>query len=155
MKVKAYCILIRGRKIVAKLDGKDVILPGGDIDPDKAQEQLGKLITDQCGVISTKPVMIADAVTMGAQLYVAYVNTKKQGEVTHKGSWDDAAVAGHWTDDIYRAIEKIEKRTVMHSLLLLAMKLIKMMMDKENDKKGDKPKIMTQRLRSTFSKFTF
>ena len=77
MKVKAYCILIRGRKIVAKLDGKDIILPGGDIDPDKAQEQLSRLITEQCGVISTKPVMIADAVTMGAQLYVAYVNTKK------------------------------------------------------------------------------
>jgi hypothetical protein len=38
MKVKAYCILIRGRKIVAKLDGKDVYLPGGDVDSDKAQE---------------------------------------------------------------------------------------------------------------------
>lgn len=103
--------------------------------------------------------MIADAVTMGAQLYVAYVNTKKQAEVTGKGSWDDASLAGHWTDDVYRAIEKIEKRTVMHSLLLLAMKLIKMMMDKENDKKGGKPgdkaKSVTQKLRSTFSRYTF
>lgn len=36
MKVKAYCILIKGRKIIAKLDGKDVVLPGGDVDPDKA-----------------------------------------------------------------------------------------------------------------------
>ena len=159
MKVKAYCILIRGRKIVAKIDAKDVMLPGGDVDADKAQDQLSKLITDQCGVVPTKPVMIADAVSMGAQLYVAYVNTKKQEEVKNKGSWDDAAVAGHWTDDVYRAIEKIEKRSVMHSLLLLAMKLIKMMMDKESDKKGPKSASkaggITKRLRTAFSRYTF
>jgi|LauGreDrversion4_2_1035121.scaffolds.fasta_scaffold49862_2 hypothetical protein len=103
--------------------------------------------------------MIADAVSMGAQLYVAYVNTKKQAEVTNKGTWDDASVTGHWTDDVYRAIEKIDKRTVMHSLLLLAMKLIKMMMDKENDKKGPKAASkaggITKRLRSAFAKYTF
>ena len=45
MKVEAYCILIRGRKIVAKLEGKNIILPGGEIDPEKAQEQLSALIT--------------------------------------------------------------------------------------------------------------
>jgi hypothetical protein len=60
MKTKAFCILIRGRKIVAKINGSDVVLPGGDVDKDKAQEQLALLITQQCGLISTKPVLIAD-----------------------------------------------------------------------------------------------
>jgi|LauGreDrversion4_2_1035121.scaffolds.fasta_scaffold49862_1 hypothetical protein len=46
MKVKAYCILIRGRKIVAKMNDKDIVLPGGDVDSDKAQDQLSKLIID-------------------------------------------------------------------------------------------------------------
>ena len=87
---------------------------------------------------------------------MAYVNTKKQTEVKKKGSWDDESVQGHWTDDVYRAIEKIDKRSVMHSLLLLAMKLIKMMMDKESDRKNSgKPKQITSRLRSTFSMYTF
>lgn len=138
MKIKAYCILIKGRKIIAKIDSKDIVLPGGDVDSEKAQEQLSKLITDQCGVIPTKPVLIADAASVDAHLYVAYVNTKKQEEVKKKGSWDDASLAGHWTDEVYSAIEKISKRTVMHSLLLLAMKLIKMMLDKETDRRQGK-----------------
>jgi hypothetical protein len=45
MKTKAYCLLIRGRKILARIDGKDVVLPGGDVEKDKAQEQLSALIT--------------------------------------------------------------------------------------------------------------
>ena len=77
MKTKAFCLLIRGRKIVAKLVDGDVVLPGGDVDKDKAQEQLSALITQQCGVISTKPVLIADVQSMNSQLFVAYVNSKK------------------------------------------------------------------------------
>lgn len=45
MKVKAICILIRGRKIVANKSKGDIMLPGGDVDPDKAQDQLASLIT--------------------------------------------------------------------------------------------------------------
>ena len=58
--------MIRGRKIVAKLTDGDVVLPGGDVDKDKAADQLSALITQQCGVVSTKPVMIADVQSMGA-----------------------------------------------------------------------------------------
>ncbi len=114
MKTKAFCLLIRGRKIVAKLKDGDVVLPGGDVDKDKAAEQLSVLITQQCGVVSTKPVMIADVQSMGAQLFVAYVNTKKQDEVKSAGSWDEESVQGHWTDAVYSAIEKVSKQTVMH-----------------------------------------
>lgn len=114
------------------------------------------MIVDQCGLASTKPVMIADAVSMGSQLYVAYVNTKKQPDVKKKGSWTETDTAGHWTDDVYKAIEKVEKRSVMHSLLLLAMKLIKMMMDKETDRKtSGKPKQITSRLKATFARYMF
>ena len=74
--------------------------------------------------------MIADVQSMGAQLVVAYVNTKKQSEVKSAGSWDDVSTQGHYTDDVYKAIESISKQTVMHQLLMLAMKLVKMMMDK-------------------------
>ena len=63
-------------------------------------------------------------------MFVAYVNTKKQDEVKSAGSWDAESVQGHWTDAVYSAIEKISKQTIMHQLLLLAMKLVKMMMDK-------------------------
>jgi hypothetical protein len=45
MKIKAFCLLIRGRKIVAKLKDGDVVLPGGDVDKEKAAEQLSTLIT--------------------------------------------------------------------------------------------------------------
>jgi hypothetical protein len=45
MKTKAFCLLIRGRRIVAKISDGDIILPGGDVDKDKAQDQLSQLIT--------------------------------------------------------------------------------------------------------------
>lgn len=106
--------MIRGRRIIAKLVDGDVILPGGDVDKDKAQDQLSVLITQQCGVISTKPVLIADVQSMGAQLFVAYVNSKKQSEVKSEGSWDSESTQGHYTDSIYSAIEKVSKQTIMH-----------------------------------------
>ncbi len=51
---------------------------------------------------------------MGAQLFVAYVNTKKQDEVKSAGSWDEESAQGHWTDAVYSAIEKVSKQTIMH-----------------------------------------
>jgi len=46
MKVKAAVILIRGRKIIADLQQNDVILPGGSVDADKAQDQLKEHILE-------------------------------------------------------------------------------------------------------------
>ena len=52
-------------------------------------------------------------------------------ELAKKGSWDEASCTGYWSDEIHSKLFKIEKQTVYHQLLLLAMKLVKMLMDKE------------------------
>jgi hypothetical protein len=51
---------------------------------------------------------------MESQLYVCYVNTKKQAEVKSAGSWDDESKQGHYTDAVYDSIQKLSKQTVMH-----------------------------------------
>jgi hypothetical protein len=98
-------------------------------------------------------VLIADVSSMGAQLFVAYVNSKKQSEVQTPGSWDQDSVQGHFTDAVYAAIERVEKQTIMHQLLLLAMKLVKMMLDKKS-KPHTKAEVSKQ-LRTTFASFRF
>ena len=65
MKVEALCLLIRGRKIVSQIKGGDVVLPGGSVEESKAQEQLSKLVLEQCGLVTTKPVLIADIKSEG------------------------------------------------------------------------------------------
>ena len=79
----------------------------------------------------------------------------KSEEAKAKGSWDTQSCEGNWTDDLYKAVEKVSKPTVVHQLLMLAMKLVKMLLDKGTKKKEPKKADITKKLVTVFAAHTF
>ena len=80
-------------------------------------------------------MLIADIKSEGKQIYVAYVHRAKTEEANAKGTWDAQLCEGYWSDELYKSIEKVSKPTIVHQLLMLAMKLVKMLLDKNSNKK--------------------
>ncbi len=96
MKQDAVCILLRGKKVIAKLDSK-VAFPGGKVESETAQDDLMAHIKAQCGVVSTRPILITQ-LSSGQAVYLAYVNTKKEATAGRQPKWDADSIAGHYSD---------------------------------------------------------
>jgi hypothetical protein len=136
MKVTAMCLLIMGRKIVAKVDKSHVTLPGGKVDEASAQEQLKEMVEQQCGIVSTKPVLIFSDKAEKKQIYIAYVNTQKSESLKSSSRNADKLETGDWelmyADKLKEQIDSRHKNDqLLYSVLSVSMSLIKLILDKK------------------------
>ena len=106
------------------------------------------LIKQQCGVHPTKPVLVANLAS-GQQIYLAYVNTKKEVTAGSAPKWDVESIQGHYADVVQKKLEEEGggKPDMYTSVLIVALRMLQFVF---RNKQKPKPKELAASMASMF-----